>query len=143
LATWEARYLGEVFGRPFAGPLPRWDDEAAQGTDLWPTEHETRDQITTFYRRVWEHSDATIDALPIDAPSHVPRWPRPNVMLFNILVHVLTETSRHAGHADVLREQLDGLVGAHPKSTALAEYDATYWQDRCAKIEQAAKAASA
>ena len=27
LATWEARYLGEVFGRPFPEPLPRWDVE--------------------------------------------------------------------------------------------------------------------
>jgi hypothetical protein len=33
------------------------------------------------------------------------------VKLFNILVHVLTETSRHAGHADILREQLDGSTG--------------------------------
>jgi hypothetical protein len=38
-ATWEARYFGEVFGRPFPEPLPRWDDEAASGTDLWVTEH--------------------------------------------------------------------------------------------------------
>src|SRR5580704_14563394 len=36
-ATWEARYFGEVFGRPFPEPLPRWDDEAANGTDLWVT----------------------------------------------------------------------------------------------------------
>ena len=44
-ATWEARYFGEVFGRPFPEPLPRWDDEAASGTDLWVTEAETREQI--------------------------------------------------------------------------------------------------
>ena len=31
LATWEARYFGEVFDRPFPEPLPRWDDEAASG----------------------------------------------------------------------------------------------------------------
>jgi hypothetical protein len=70
-----------------------------------------RSPIIGFYRRVWEHSDATIDALDIDAPGHVPWWPRPDVKLFNILVHVLTETSRHAGHADILREQLDGKTG--------------------------------
>jgi Protein of unknown function (DUF664) len=94
LATWEARYFGEVFGRPFPEPLPRWDDQAAAGTDLWATEHETRDQIAGFYRRVREHSDATINALPIDAPGHVPWWPRPDVKLFSILVHLFTETSR-------------------------------------------------
>jgi hypothetical protein len=141
LATWEARYFGEVFGRPFPEPLPRWDDQAASGTDLWATEHETRDQITGFYRRVQEHSDATINAPPIDAPGHVPWWPRPDVTLFNILVHILSETQRHAGHADILREQLDGAVGTDAQSTALQEYDAAYWQNRRAKIEQAAQAA--
>jgi hypothetical protein len=141
LATWEARYFGEVFDRPFPEPLPRWDDEAASGTDLWATEHETREEIIDFYRRVWEHSDATINALPIDAPGHVPWWPHPNVKLFNILVHILTETNRHAGHADILREQLDGAVGTDPQNPAWPEYDAAYWENRCAKIEQAAKAA--
>lgn len=75
---------------------------------MWATEHETREEIIGRYRRVWAHSDATIAALPVDAPGHVPWWPRPHVKLFNVLVHVLTETNRHAGHADVLREQLDG-----------------------------------
>ena len=141
LATWEARYFGEVFGRPFPEPLPRWDDETARGADFWPTEQETRDEIIGFYRRAWEHSDATISALPIDAPGHVPWWPRPNVKLFNIMVHILSETSRHAGHADILREQLDGAIGADPESTASGTYDAAYWKSRYSKIEQAAKAA--
>ena len=35
-------------------------------------------------------------------------------MLFNVLVHVLSETARHAGHADILREQLDGATGVGP-----------------------------
>ncbi len=140
-ATWEARYFGEVFGRPFPEPLPRWDDEAASGTDLWVTEDETREQIIGVYRRVWEHADATIDTLAIDAPGHVPWWPRPEVKLFNILVHILTETNRHAGHADILREQLDGVVGTDAQSTTLQECDAAYWENHCAKVEQAARAA--
>src|SRR5215470_4216048 len=118
LATWEARYFGDVFNRPFPEPLPRWDDEATSGTDLWVTEHETREGIIGFYRRVSEHSDATISALPIDAPGYVSWWPRPGVKLFNILVHILSETHRHAGHADILREQLDGTIGDGPESTA-------------------------
>ena len=140
-ATWEARYFGEVFGRPFPQPLPRWDDEAADGTDLWVTEDETRGQIIGFYRRAWEHADATIDALAIDAPGHVPWWPRPDVKLFNVLVHILTETNRHAGHADILREQLDGAVGTDAQGMASQEHDAAYWKSHCAKIEQAARAA--
>ena len=99
LATSEARYFGEVFGRPFPEPLPRWDDTSAEGADFWATGDETRAEIIGFYKRVWEHSNATINALDIGAPGYVPWWPRPNVKLFNIMVHILTETNRHAGHA--------------------------------------------
>ncbi|WP_103347526.1 DinB family protein [Amycolatopsis sp. CA-128772] len=135
LTLTEARYFGEVFARPFPEPLPRWDDLEARGTDMWATEHEHRTQITDRYRRAWAHSDATITELTIDAPGHVPWWPRPDVKLFTILVHVLTETSRHAGHADILREHLDG-------ATATAgHHDAEFWVDRHAEIERAAKAA--
>lgn len=129
----ESRYFGEVFGRPFPEPLPRWDDLDARGTDMWATEHETREQIVGRYRRAWAHADATIAALAVDAPGHVPWWPRPDVMLFNVLVHMLTETGRHAGHADILREQLDGTVSTPGR-------DAAFWVQRRAVIEEAARA---
>ncbi len=87
-------------------------------------------------------SRATISMLPIDAPGHVPWWPRPDVKLFNIMVHILSETSRHAGHADILREQLDGAIGTDPESAASPEYGAAYWKDRYAKVERAARPAT-
>jgi len=138
LATWEARYLGEIFDRPFPEPLPRWED--SDGSDLWVTQDETREQIIGFYRRAWEHADATIKELPIDAPGHVPWWPRPDVKLFNIMVHVLNDTTRHAGHADILREQLDGRTGVaagHEEQIDIAAREA-----HRSKIEQAARAAA-
>jgi hypothetical protein len=140
LAVWESRYFGEVFGRPFPEPLPRWDDDAANDAAFWATEHETRDEIVGLYRRVWEHTDATINALAIDAPGYVPWW-RDDVMLFNIMVHMLSDTTRHAGHADILREQLDGAVGVNAKSAALGGHDSAFWEARGAQIEQAARAA--
>jgi Protein of unknown function (DUF664) len=141
LATWEARYFGEVFDRPFPEPLPRWDVEAERLADMWATEHESRRNIVDRYRRVWDHSDATIKALAIDAPGHVAWWPRPDVKLFDILVHMLAETSRHAGHADILREELDGAVGTDAESMALQKHDAAFWEEQRAKIERAARAA--
>lgn len=139
LSLSESRYFGEVFDRPFPEPLPRWDDTGARGTDMWASEHETREEIVARYRRVWAHSDATITALAVDAPGHVPWWPRPDVMLFNVMVHVLTETSRHAGHADILREQLDGATGtAAGYATAR---DAAAREARRAEVERAARAA--
>jgi hypothetical protein len=136
----EARYFGEVFGRPFPEPLPRWDDEAAGEAAFWATEHETRDDIVGLYRRAWEHSDATINALAIDAPGYVPWW-REEVKLFNIMVHVLSDVTRHAGHADILREQLDGAVGLLADSPAGHGHDSAFWEARYARIEQAARAA--
>ncbi|MEU5434406.1 DinB family protein [Streptomyces sp. NPDC020719] len=140
VATVEARYFGEVFDRPSPEPLCRWQD--SDGSDQWAAEDETRDQIIGFYRRTWEHSDATISELPLDAPGHVPWWsePYPNTNLFAVMVHVLSESVRHAGHADILREGLDGRTGlrAEHEKQIDEEARAAY----CAKIEQAARSAA-
>jgi Protein of unknown function (DUF664) len=157
LTITEAWYFGEVFGRPFPERLPWRDDDTDERTDeaklaalfdhkleladMWAMADESRVEIVDRYRCICEHADATIAALDIDAPGHVPWWPRPDVKLFNIMVHVLSETNRHAGHADILREQLDGAVGTHAGDVGLATRDSTFWEDHRAKIEQAAKAA--
>jgi hypothetical protein len=73
----------------------------------------------------------------------VPWWPRPDVKLFNCMVHVLNDTTRHAGHADILRERLDGAVGTDAQNTTPQQHDAAHWADCRAKIEHAAKAAAA
>lgn len=41
--------------------MPRWDSAEERDADLWATEHEARAEINGRYRRVWEHSDATIN----------------------------------------------------------------------------------
>ena len=140
VATVEARYFGEVFDRPSPEPLPRWQD--SDGSDLWAAEDETRDQIIGFYRRTWEHSDATINELPLDAPGHVPWWPEPypNTNLFAIMVHVLGESIRHAGHADILREGLDGRTGLRAEHEKQIDEEARAAYR--AKIEQAARSAA-
>ncbi|MEU1124598.1 DinB family protein [Streptomyces sp. NPDC005899] len=140
VASVEARYFGEVFDRPFPEPLPRWQDH--DGSDLWATENETRDQIIEFYRRTWEHSDARINELSLDAPGHVPWWPEPHsdTNLFAVMVHVLGETNRHAGHADILREGVDGRTGMRPEHEM--QIDEKARDAYCAKIEQAARSAA-
>lgn len=138
VATWEARYLGEVFDRPFPGALPRWQD--ADGSDLWVTPAETRDQVLDFYRRASVHADATVDALPLDAPGRVPWWPRPDVTLHGAVLHVLTDTTRHTGHADILREQLDGRTGV--TAGRWEDLDAEAREAHRARVASAAAAAS-
>ncbi|MFI1828643.1 DinB family protein [Streptomyces sp. NPDC020412] len=139
VATVEARYFGEVFGRPSPEPLPRWQD--SDGSDLWAAEDETRDQVVEFYRRTWEHADATIDGLSLDAPGCVPWWPEPHAdtNLFAVLVHVLGETVRHTGHADILREGVDGRTGLRPEHEQRIDEEAR--AAHRARIEQAARSA--
>ncbi|MFD6191600.1 DinB family protein [Streptomyces sp. NPDC060275] len=140
VATVEARYFGEVFDRPSPESLSRWQD--SDGSDQWATADETREQIFGFYRRTWEHSDATINALPLDAPGHVPWWPEPHshTNLFAVLVHVLGESIRHTGHADILREGLDGRTGLRAEYGQRTDEEARAAYR--ARIEQAARSAA-
>jgi hypothetical protein len=64
----------------------------------------------------------------------------PSVPLVNILVHVISETNRHAGHADILREQLDGAKIATDNPN-LPKHSAAWWENYRARVEQAARAA--
>jgi hypothetical protein len=56
------------------------------------------------------------------------------------MIHVLQETTRHAGHADILREQLDGRTGLRAEYED--EIDAATRAAHRAKIERAAQAAA-
>ncbi len=77
----------------------------------------------------------------MNAPGHVPWWDA-DVTLFDVLVHVLGDTTRHAGHADILREQLDGVVGFAADDPPLHGQDEAFWETRRTTIDQAARGAS-
>jgi len=134
LASVEVGYFGDTFGRPFGEPMP-WVDGDDPNADMFAAADESREQIVELYRRVWQHSDATIEALPLDAIGHVPWWPpeRSEVTLHRILVHMTTETHRHAGHADIVREIIDGTVGLRPNSS-MPSIDWTEYRQRLEDI---------
>ena len=75
VASVEAGYLGETFGRPFPERLAWFEEGAEPNADLWVTPAETREDIVGLYRRVWAHSDATIESVPLDGMGQVPWWP--------------------------------------------------------------------
>jgi uncharacterized damage-inducible protein DinB len=143
VASVELGYFGDIFGRPSDEPLPWYAEDAEPNADMWATADETREQIIGLYHRAWAHADATIDALPLDAAGRVPHWPdeRAAVTLHQILVHVIAETHRHAGHADVVRELIDGTVGLRVDNDNMAEGDEACWADYQARLESAARAA--
>jgi hypothetical protein len=139
VASVTAGYFGEVFDRPFPEPLPWIDDDAEPNADLWATPEESRDDIIGLYHRAWSHADATIDALPLDAPGVVPWWGGTAVTLHRILVHMLAELNRHAGHADIVRELIDGNVGWRHPGDSMAEGDEAWWKEYRDRLEAAAR----
>jgi uncharacterized damage-inducible protein DinB len=143
VASVEAGYLGEIFGRPLAESLPWFDEGAEANADMWATAEETRDDIVGLYRRVWAHSDATIEALDLTTVGRVPWWPegRNEVTLHRLLIHMIAETHRHVGHADIVRESIDGAAGLRADNDNLAEGDAAWWADYRERLEAAARAA--
>lgn len=143
VASVELGYLGDTFGRPSGEPMPWLAEEAELNADMWATAEEAREQIIGLYRRAWAHSDATIDALALDAIGHVSWWPddRSEVTLHRILVHVIAETHRHAGHADIVRELIDGTVGFRKDNDNLPPGDQAWWENYRSRLERVAREA--
>ncbi|WP_154795287.1 DinB family protein [Occultella kanbiaonis] len=141
----EADYLGNVFGLPFADPQPWMAEDAEVNADMWATPQESTASILEIFTRVRAHGAATIAALELDAPGVVPWWgEHGQVTLGRILVHVATEVARHAGHADIVREQIDGAAGLRASATNLPEEgNRQWWTDYTARVEEAARQAAA
>ena len=89
LASVEAGYLGDVFGRPSPEHLPWFEDGAEPNADMWAPADESRASVLGLYERVRAHSEATVAALPLDAAGVVPWWApgKRDVTLHQILVH--------------------------------------------------------
>jgi hypothetical protein len=105
------QHLAEVerfwFGHHLAGAA--WDDGREQGMTV-PAGRAAAD-VLADYRAAIEDSDRAIRAagdpearfaVPVEGTRHTLRW---------VMAHMTSETARHAGHADILREQIDGTTG--------------------------------
>ena len=141
LASVELGYFGDSFGRPSGIALPWHDDDADPNDDLYLTADETREWVLDLYRAAWAHAAVTFEGCQLDTPGRVPWWgDRGDVTLHQVLVHMVAETNRHAGHADILREGLDGAAGRKPGDLNMDEsYD---WPAHVAHVEEAAARAT-
>lgn len=140
LAGLEYGYLGGVFGRPGPEVLP-WEEDGSiwDGADMWVPPDQSTAYITGLYRRACAHADQTIAELDLDAVGTVSWWApgKQKATLLQLLLRMIGETARHAGHADVARELIDGAAGWKPGDDSVPE-DRQAWVDR---IEAAARAA--
>ena len=118
------------------------DEGAEINADMWATAAETREEIIELFRYSCAHADETIEALDVDSPGRVPWWPpeRQQVDLHLILVYVAVEVARHAGHADIIRELIDGAAGNNDGN--LAELTPEEWSIYRSRLEEAAEEAA-
>lgn len=133
----ELGYLGDCVGRPAPVTLPWVEDESVwDSADMWATADQTREEIIELYRLAWRHSDGSVRELGLAAPAHVDWWPeeRRDTTLGHLLVRVATETAQHAGHADIIREMIDGTSGRDHDAVG----DAAWWEAHLARVQAAA-----
>ncbi len=143
VASVELGYFTEVFGRDPGRDLPWFSDDAAPDADLWVPAAESREEILDLHHYSARLSDATITELDLDAVGLVPWWSpeRQRVTLHQILVHMIVETARHAGHADIIRESIDGQAGMGANDQNLTPRSPEEWAVHVAQIEDAAREA--
>jgi uncharacterized damage-inducible protein DinB len=102
------RFAGQPMPEPWAAvdwdATPDWEFETA--VDLEP------EVLRERYREAGRRTDAVVAAAgDLDALSAQPLRNGNRFSLRWMLLHLVEETARHAGHADLLREAVDGATG--------------------------------
>jgi uncharacterized damage-inducible protein DinB len=138
VASVQVGYLHEIFGRTHDLEMPWFAEDAEVNADLWVTADESREEILDLFRRSSALCDATVAELDLDARGEVPWWPpeRRVITLHQALVHVLDEVAHHAGHADIVRELIDGAAGDGRGN--LPDLDEAQWAAYRDQVEAAA-----
>jgi uncharacterized damage-inducible protein DinB len=108
LAAVEYGWFCDTFGRE-SEPLPFDDDDP--DADLRIEPGETTEDVLAFYGRARAAADQVIDELDVEDTGTA--WFGDAVSLRWVLIHMVEETARHAGHVDILRELIDGMAGDH------------------------------
>jgi len=108
LGSVEYGWFCETFGRE-TEPLPY--DEDDPDSDMRARPDETTDDILAFYGRARAAADQAIAELAVEDTGTA--WFGEAVTMRWVLIHMIEETARHAGHVDILRELIDGMAGDH------------------------------
>jgi uncharacterized damage-inducible protein DinB len=126
-ASTEEGWLGTIRQEPQSVDYQRYADNFRLADD------ETIDDVFARYDRVAEQTEKTITELgDLDhriAIDHSVPWNRKDMSHWTvrwILLHLIQETARHAGHADIIRESIDGAT-AYPLLAAAEGWPETAW----------------
>ncbi|MGM7669639.1 DinB family protein [Microbacterium sp. A93] len=145
VASVEVEYFTDCMGRPSGIPMPWLADDAEPNADMYASAEESAASVFAFADRCAAASDAAIAELDLAAVGHVPWWTNGTVTLGRLLVHMVAEYQRHLGHADIIRELLDGAAGLAPGNSNLPGdqegADRQWWDGYTARLRALAEAA--
>lgn len=147
----ETNYFGQTFDRMATEVrMPWWEDGSAEDAtgragdengDFYAAIGESTDYIVDLYRRAWAHADRTITELDLDAVGTTPHS-KETLTLRQVLVRMIGETGRHAGHADIVRELIDGSFGGTRHGHgSIDPTDEKWWQAYIARVAASSTAA--
>jgi hypothetical protein len=127
----EGAYFCDAFGREHPPLAWESDEDFALGefSDMYAKPSETTEEIVANYRAATAAADRSIAELDLDATGR--HHMGITVSLRWMLLTVLLDTARHAGHADIVRESIDGAAGGHRDWSGVhpaddVEYHQTY-----------------
>jgi hypothetical protein len=112
LAAVEYGWFCDTFGRPHETFSYDPNDDDQTDADLRIEPDETTADILALYARACAASDEAIAEVDIETIGIA--WYGADVTMRWVLIHMIEETARHAGHADIVRELIDGAIGDHP-----------------------------
>lgn len=143
LASVQAGYFGDVFGRPWPEAMPWISDESSVNEDMFATADESTDWVRAFYQRSWVHATETFAVTDLDDRGTVEWWAEDvrHPTLRRVLLHMTIETARHAGQIDVLRELIDGEAGRMANDPGIPGDDFD-WPGYVATVDAAARQAA-
>ncbi|QNN63889.1 DinB family protein [Leucobacter denitrificans] len=139
----EHEYFTDCLGQSRAFDAPWLADDTPDNSDMWATDDESREFIVDLYRTAWKSDDAIVRELGLEATGVVPWWKNKETTVRRLLIHMIAETHRHAGHADILRELIDGAVGLRPTVTNIPAQEREWWIEYVETLEKAAREAEA
>ncbi|MFF3173949.1 DinB family protein [Streptomyces sp. NPDC057900] len=111
-ALWERRWFQVVVaGRVFPGEWPETAEEGWFEEDFRVDERDTVKHWAAYYEEQAAISREIAAGLPLDTPCAYAEQSHWNLRW--VLHHMIEETARHAGHADIIRETIDGRTGIY------------------------------
>ncbi len=130
----EGAYFCDAFGRERPPLTWEGDEDVALGefSDMYAKPDETAEEIVASYRAATAAADRSIADLDLDATGR--HHLGITVSLRWMLLTVLLDTARHAGHADIVRELIDGAAGMNREWPGVAPADEEYHETYLARV---------